>query len=151
VKANGIESDSHGAVSSQKYSQILGDLHTNSSTQHTRSASHQQYKSRGYTNKENFYNQRNGGRPGLQRNWQRGGNYRTPLVNGKDRRDESEKPLADAKFDSTAEPRKFNEGETFRKQPQASYATSLSSPQTSTLVLRRRARMFSSRKATFLA
>lgn len=112
VKANGTGLDSHTSETSQKYSQILGDLHTNSTTQHTRSSSHHQFKSRAYNNKENFYNQRNGGRPGVQRSWQRGGNYRTPLFNGKDRRsDENDKPLGDSKVDSTAEPIKFNEGE----------------------------------------
>lgn len=111
VKINGTDSESHALVSSQKYSQILGDHHTNNSAQNKTSSQHI-YKSRGYNNKENFYNQRPGGRlAGSQRSWQRGGNYRTPVVNGKDRRGEENEKANDAKVDSTAEPIKFNEGE----------------------------------------
>lgn len=116
VKVNGTDSDSHAPVASQKYSQILGDHHSNSSTQPfgKNSSSHHIYKSRAYNNKENFYNQRSGGRGGsVQRSWQRGGNYRSSIVNGRDKRpDENEKAGSnDAKVDSTAEPIKFNEGE----------------------------------------
>lgn len=118
MKVNGTAaSESHSPAVSQKYSQILGDHHTNSSTQFNRNSSHHIYKSRnGYNNKENFYNQRSGGRPGGggQRSWQRNGNYRTSVVNGRDRKpEEGEKAgLNDAKVDSTTEPAKFqfNEG-----------------------------------------
>lgn len=106
VKVNGTNSDSQTPVTSQKYSQILGDHQTNSSTnQFNRNSSHHNYKSRGYNNKENFYN--HVGRPGAQRSWQRGSNYRTSTVNEKDKKPgESD----NAKVDSTAEPIKFNEG-----------------------------------------
>lgn len=121
VKVNGTDSDSHAPVTSQKYSQILGDHHTNSSTQQfsRSSSSHHIYKSRGFNNKENnnFYNQRTGARSGAhQKSWQRGGNYRTSFKKS----DEGEK-TGDAKVDSTAEPIKFNEGKcspekSFRKE-----------------------------------
>lgn len=107
VKVNGTESDSKASpATSQKYSQILGDLHTNNSHQFSRnSSSNNIYKSRGYNNKENFYNQR--GRPGVQRSWQRGASYRTPIVGTKS--DENDKAgSSDAKV---TEPIKFNEGE----------------------------------------
>jgi hypothetical protein len=116
VKVNGTDSsDSHTTpVTSQKYSQILGDHHTNSSTQFNRnSSSHHSYKSRGYNNKENFYNQRGGGRNVAPRSWQRGGNYRTSIVNGRGDKKPEENEKAgsnDAKVDSSAEPIKFNEG-----------------------------------------
>lgn len=116
VKVNGTaDSDSQAPVTSQKYSQILADHHTNSSSQQysKNSSSHHIYKPRGYNNKENnFFNQRPGGRAGAPRSWQRGGNYRTSILNGKDRKpEEHEKAGAnDAKVDSTAEPIKFNEG-----------------------------------------
>lgn len=113
VKLN-RDSDPHTPVSSQKYSQILGDHHSNSSTnQSNRNSSHHIYKSRGYNNKENFYNQRSGARPGAdQRSWQRGGNYRTPIFNGKDKKAEDNENVSskDAKADSSTEPLKFNEG-----------------------------------------
>lgn len=112
MKVNGTStSESHA---SQKYSQILGDHHTNSSSQPNRNSSHHIYKSRsGYNNKENFYNQRSGGRPGGggQRSWQRGGNYRTSIVNGREKRPEEGEKAGDVKVDLTAEPIKFNEGE----------------------------------------
>lgn len=116
VKVNGTDSDLHTPASSQKYSQILGDHHTNSSTHqfNRNSSAHNIYKSRGYNNKENFYNQRVGGRPGVQRSWQRSGNYRTSIVNGgKERKPEENEKISsnDAKVDSTAEPIKFNEGD----------------------------------------
>lgn len=115
VKVTGADSDSHTPVSSQKYSQILGDHHTNSGTHqfNKNSSSHHAYKSRNYNNKENFYNQRTGGRLGVQRSWQRSGNYRTSIVTGgKDKRpEENEKTsYSDVKVDSTTEPIKFNEG-----------------------------------------
>lgn len=115
VKVNGTDSDSHTPASSQKYSQILGDHHTNSGTHQSNknSSANHIYKSRGYNNKENFYNQRVGGRPGVQRSWQRGGNYRTSIVNGaKDKKPEESEKIGsnDAKVDSTTEPIKFNEG-----------------------------------------
>lgn len=124
VKVDETNSDSHASVTSQKYSQILGD-HTNSSTnQFSRNSSHHTYKPRGYNNKENFYNQRAVGRPGYaQRSWQRGSNYRTPLVNGKDKKPE-ENASSDAKADSTAEPIKFNEG----KSPQTRHEKHFRSP-----------------------
>lgn len=116
VKVNGTDSDSHAPVTSQKYSQILGDHHTNSSTQQfsRNSSSHHIYKSRGYNNKENnFYNQRSGARTGTQRSWQRGGNYRTSFK----KPEEAEKSTSsDAKVDSTAEPIKFNEGKSTQKK-----------------------------------
>lgn len=109
MKVNETESDSKAPATSQKYSQILGDLHTNNSNQFSKnSSSNNSYKSRGYNNKENFYNQR--GRPGAQRSWQRGANFRTPIVNGRDKKpDENDKAgSSDAKV---TEPLKFNEGE----------------------------------------
>lgn len=111
MKVNGTQSDSHASVSSQKYSQILGDHHTNNSTnQFNKNSSNYIYKSRGYSNKENFSNQRTGTRPGPQhRSWQRGGNYRTSTFNVKDKKPE-ENGVGDSKVDSTAEPIKFNEG-----------------------------------------
>lgn len=130
VKVNGTESDSHAPATSQKYSQILGDHHTNSASLHSRnSSSHHIYKSRGYNNKENFFSQRSGGRPGAQRSWQRGGNYRTPAANGRERKpEEGEKTgSGDAKVDSTTEPIKFNEGK------RAARKTLLDSPRNSCL------------------
>jgi hypothetical protein len=111
VKVNGTNtSDGHESVTSQKYSQILGDHHTNSSTQFSRNSS-LHIKSRNGYNKENFYNQRSGRQTGSgQRSWQRGGNYRTSIVNGRDKKPE-EGEKADVNVDSTAEPKKFNEGE----------------------------------------
>lgn len=113
VKVNGTESDSQAPATNQKYSQILGDLHSNNSHQFSRNSSSQNiYKSRGYNNKENFFNQR--GRPGVQRSWQRG--YRTPLVNGRDKKQEENDKAGtgDAKVNSTTEPLKFNEGKLIR-------------------------------------
>jgi hypothetical protein len=115
VKVNGTDdTDSHAPLaSSQKYSQILGDHHTNSSNHYTKNSNHIYKPRSSYNNKENFYNQRSGGRAnGGQRSWQRSGGYRTPTVNGKDRRaDEYDKPHSnDGKLDSTSEPIKFNEG-----------------------------------------
>lgn len=116
VKVNGTESsDSHTPATSQKYSQILSEHNTSSGTHHfnKNSSSHNIYKSRGFNNKENFYNQRAGGRPGIQRSWQRGGNYRTSNVNGgRDKKPEVNEKTGsnDANVDSTAEPIKFNEG-----------------------------------------
>lgn len=107
-KVNGTDSDPLSPVTSQKYSQILGDHHTNSSTQqHSKNSSQHTFK-RGYNNKENFYNQRPGAR-GAPRSWQRAGNYRNSIVNGCTKKPD-ENGLNDAKGDSASEPIKFNEG-----------------------------------------
>lgn len=112
VKVNGTDLDKQTPVTTQKYSQILGDHHSNNSTnQFSRnSSSNNIYKTRGYNNKENLYNQRAVGRPGVQRSWQRGGNYRTSFASERDKKP-TENGSNEAKIDSTAEPIKFNEGE----------------------------------------
>ncbi|CRL03240.1 CLUMA_CG016478, isoform A [Clunio marinus] len=116
VKINGSESDSISSGTSQKYSQILGDHHTNSAThQSNRNSSSQNiYKPRGYNNKENFYNQRSGGgRSAVHRSWQRGGNYRNSSTNERDRKpdEHDSNGINDVKVNSSSEPIKFNEDE----------------------------------------
>lgn len=121
VKVNGTNSDPHAPVTSQKYSQILSDHHTNSSAhQSNKNSSHYSYKSRAYNNKENFYNQRAGGRPGAQRSWQRGGNYRTSIASGRDKPEEGEKTGSNDITDSP--PIKFNEGNLMLKRPHKSFS-----------------------------
>jgi hypothetical protein len=104
-------------ANNNKYSQILGDHHnTNNSTslngKTSLSNSFSSYKSRSYNNKENYYNQRLGGRSnGGQKSWQRSGSYRATFSNGKDsnkKQDDTEKAGSN---DSSAEPKRFNEGE----------------------------------------
>lgn len=118
VKLNGTDSQ----INSQKYSQILGDHHTNYSSQvnsKSTSSSNHNFKTRSY-NKENHYNQR-----GVVKNtiaaakssWQRSSNQRVnsigSLRDGK-KPEENEKS-DDVKNDDSisAEPIKFNEGELF--------------------------------------
>lgn len=119
-------------MTSQKYSQILGDHHNttiNNSTSTTAfngksssSFSYNSYnRSKNYNNKENYYNQRiaGGGRNGVHKSWQRGGgSYRSTFLNGKDkdikRPEENLENVGskDAGNDSTvSEPKRFNEGE----------------------------------------
>jgi hypothetical protein len=119
----GAELQVNGSESlNQKYSQILGDHHTNYTTQlsnkssSSSSQSHQIFKARSYNNKENYFNNqrsalrsvsgsRNGG------GWHRGtsANYRATAFKDTKREGENIKPGSNGTVDGT-EPIKFNEG-----------------------------------------
>lgn len=115
--------------SSQKYSQILGDLHhtnnfttqlSNKSTSSTTSSQHHIYKTRSY-NKENYYNNQRGAlRGGPKSGWHRSNssissnNYRATAFSSKDnkRTDENGNSGSNSNVgDDGKEPLKFNEGE----------------------------------------
>lgn len=113
VKVNGTNaSDVQEPVAFHKYSQILGDHHINSSSQFNRNSTSHIYKPRNAGNKENFTNQRSSLRQNGSghRSWQRGSNYRTSIINGKDKNPEEREKPGSPKLNSTAEPTKFNEG-----------------------------------------
>lgn len=130
-QVSGNSVDSQSSSSNQKYSQILGDHHTNYyttqlSNKSTSSSSqpHQNnFKARSF-NKENYYNQRGALRSGasgagLKNGWRSSNgsstNYRPTAFNLKDNKkvvDESVKSGSNnAGGDDGKEPIKFNEGE----------------------------------------
>lgn len=123
LKVNGTTAHSSENLN-QKYSQILGDHHTNYTTQLSNksstssSQSHQVFKARSYNNKENYFNNQRSalrGASGPRNNggWHRGSsaNYRATAVfkDGK-REGENVKSGSNGTVDDGTEPIKFNEG-----------------------------------------
>jgi ribosomal protein S20 len=115
--------DLNSSAHSQKYSQILGDHHTNylphnKTGSSAPSAHHNSFKTRSY-NKENFYNQRSAAKNSLasKNSWQRSSNsaFRSSLKDSGSKSEENGNPDSDKQDFSTliaaAEPIKFNEGE----------------------------------------
>lgn len=129
AQLNGGDSESHvNGGDSQKYSQILGDHHTNYATQlsnkSTSSQPHQIFKARSFNNnKENYYNQRSALRSatGLKNGWHRSNsaNFRSSTFNFKEGHKKGEQPHENGKSGSNngdedcKEPIKFNEGKFF--------------------------------------
>jgi hypothetical protein len=111
---NGIDSRIH--LNTQKYSQILGDHHSNYSTQlnfknSSSSASHHNnFKNTRSYNKENYYNQRSGVKNNAQKtSWQRSSTFRSSN-SLKDKRSDENGKSEDGRVTSPSEPLKFNEG-----------------------------------------